>query len=119
MREFDRQDYVAGKWNVICDRCGNQYKNDQLRLEWTQLMVCHGQGTNDCWEPRPIPPMRSRTERPRVPYLSVARDEFVNVFPACPIWAVRAYPGLAVVGCAIAGLDDIAPDILTGMKGNN
>lgn len=36
-----------GKWNVICDRCGRQYKNDALRKEWTGLMVCDG-----CFETR-------------------------------------------------------------------
>jgi hypothetical protein len=34
-------------WNAICDRCGFQYKSDQLRKEWTGLMVCPKD-----WEPR-------------------------------------------------------------------
>jgi hypothetical protein len=38
---------VLGKWNVVCDRCGFQFKNDQLKKEWTGLMVC-----DKCWEPR-------------------------------------------------------------------
>jgi hypothetical protein len=38
---------VLGKWNVVCDRCGFKFKNDQLKKEWTGLMVCH-----TCWEPR-------------------------------------------------------------------
>lgn len=37
---------------AICDRCGFEYRHGQLRKEWTGLMVCHGAGTNDCWEPR-------------------------------------------------------------------
>ncbi len=117
MKQFDRNDYEPGKWNVICDRCGFKFKNDKLHPEYTGLMVCHGQDTNDCWEPRPIPPVRSRVERPRLPYVAVFADQFVEG-PACPIWGVRAYCGLAVVGCAIAGLDDIAPDILAGMRGS-
>lgn len=36
-----------GKWNVICDRCGFEFKNDELRDEWTGLKVCL-----KCWEPR-------------------------------------------------------------------
>lgn len=45
-------EYEPGKWKAECDRCGFDYKNDQLRKEWTGLMVCHGPGTNQCWEPR-------------------------------------------------------------------
>lgn len=41
-----------GSWNVICDRCGFQYKAEQLKEEWTGAIVCRGPGTNDCWEPR-------------------------------------------------------------------
>lgn len=116
MKIYDKNQFESGKWNVVCDRCGRKYKNDKLRLEWTGLMVCTGQDTNDCWEPKPIPPQRSRVERPRFPYVLTMVDQFVDKFPACPIWAVRAYPGLAVVGCAIAGLDDIEPTTLAQMK---
>lgn len=116
MREFDRQDVELGKWNVICDRCGFKYKNDKLRIEWTGLMTCHGEDTNNCWEPKPFVTPQSRVERPRIPYVSVMNDQFVDKFPACPIWGVRAYAGLAVVGCAIAGLDDIPPEVLAQMK---
>ncbi len=34
-------------WNVVCARCGFQYKNNELRREWTGLRVC---GT--CWDKR-------------------------------------------------------------------
>lgn len=44
--------YIPGAWNVICDRCGFEYKNGKLRKEWTGLMVCSGTGTNECWESR-------------------------------------------------------------------
>lgn len=47
-----KQKYEAGSWKAECDRCGFDYKNYQLRREWTGLMVCRGPGTNDCWEPR-------------------------------------------------------------------
>jgi len=44
--------FEAGQWNVICDRCGHKFKARQLRVEWTGLRVCHGPGSNNCWEPR-------------------------------------------------------------------
>lgn len=36
-----------GSWNVVCDRCGYEYKHHQLQKEWTGLMVCR-----KCYEPR-------------------------------------------------------------------
>lgn len=36
-----------GSWNVICDRCGFEFKHHMLKKEWTGLMVC-----KSCWEPR-------------------------------------------------------------------
>lgn len=48
-----KSDYFKShSWNAQCDRCGFKYKSEQLRKEWTGLRVCHGEGTNDCWEPR-------------------------------------------------------------------
>ena len=54
--------YEHGQWNVICDRCGMQYKARQLRLEWNGLRACFGKGTLGCWDPkhprqelRPVP----------------------------------------------------------------
>lgn len=44
--------FKLGKWKADCDRCGLTYHNDQLRREWTGLMVCFGPGTAECWEPR-------------------------------------------------------------------
>jgi hypothetical protein len=44
--------FKLGTWKVVCDRCGFRYHNTDLRKEWTGLMVCHGPGTNDCWEIR-------------------------------------------------------------------
>ena len=36
-----------GGWNVICDVCGRQYKDNELQLRWDGFMVCSGD-----WEPR-------------------------------------------------------------------
>jgi hypothetical protein len=32
--------YKPGTYNAICDRCGLQFKADELKKEWTGLMVC-------------------------------------------------------------------------------
>ena len=39
--------FIKGAWNVICDRCGRQFKKFELRKEWDGLMVCEKD-----WEPR-------------------------------------------------------------------
>ena len=36
-----------GGWNVICDVCGRQFKDNELQLRWDGFMVCSGD-----WEPR-------------------------------------------------------------------
>ena len=32
--------YSRGSWNAICDVCGKQYKNTDLRKRWDNLWVC-------------------------------------------------------------------------------
>lgn len=42
-----RDYYIAGDYNVICDRCGAKYKASECKMEWDNLFVC-----DDCWESR-------------------------------------------------------------------
>lgn len=39
--------YVAGAWKACCDRCGFNFRNTDLKLEWTGLRVC-----GECFEVR-------------------------------------------------------------------
>lgn len=41
-------DYLPGRPWSICDRCGQQYRLDELRKEWSGLMVCP-----DDFDPKP------------------------------------------------------------------
>ena len=51
------------RWKAICDRCGFERWNHQIRLEWNGLRVC----ADTCWEPRhPQDLIRVRPERQRV-----------------------------------------------------
>ena len=43
-----RPTYQKGAYNVICDRCGVEYKSYELRKTWDNLMVC----TRGCFEVR-------------------------------------------------------------------
>lgn len=56
------------RFHRICDRCGFKYWNHQTAKEWTGLMVCKGQGTNNCWEPRhPQEFLRAKPDKQAVP----------------------------------------------------
>ena len=68
--------FLKGAWNVICDRCGQKYKAQELRKEWTGLMVCEG-----CWEPRhPQDFLRTSPDIMSVPYVRPrTEDVFVNI----------------------------------------
>jgi hypothetical protein len=65
-----------GKWNVICDRCGFKFKNDELQKEWTGLMVCCG-----CFETRhPQTLIKVSEENPSVPWVRPEpEDVFITV----------------------------------------
>lgn len=57
--------YVKGQWNVICDRCGFEYKSGQLRQEWTGLRVCR-----ECHESRhPQDNVRGKADRQAPPWV--------------------------------------------------
>lgn len=75
--------FVPGDPPAICDRCGFKYHLSQLRKEWTGFMVCHGPGTNDCWEPRhPQEFVRGVRDRQHVPN---ARPEPPDNFITTPL----------------------------------
>ena len=66
-------------YNVICDRCGFQYKNYELHKEWTGYIVC-----DPCWEPRhPQEMIKARPDMKPLPYtrpenLTVSVEADVN-----------------------------------------
>jgi hypothetical protein len=63
-------DYEAGQWNVVCARCGFEYKARQLRKEWTGVRTCHGPGTNDCWDPKhPQLSVKGKADRQAPPWV--------------------------------------------------
>lgn len=62
--------YEAGQWNVACPRCGKRLKARQLRKEWTGLRVCHGAGTNNCWDPKhPQDSVKGKADRQTPPWV--------------------------------------------------
>ncbi len=66
---------VLGKWNVICQRCGVKYKNDEVDREWTGLIVCK----KKCFELRhPQDFVRAIPDDTSVPFTSPSPTD-VNV----------------------------------------
>lgn len=56
--------YHLGKWRAVCDRCGREGLNTELRLEWNGLRTCR-----DCWEPRhPQDKLRGRKDKQAPPW---------------------------------------------------
>lgn len=70
---------------AVCDRCGFEYLARQLRKEpLGSLRVCHGPGTNDCWEPRhPQELIRGKADRQTPPWV---RPEPPDVFEVTRTW---------------------------------
>lgn len=61
--------YAKGRWNALCDRCGFEFKSNQLREEWNGLRTCKGAGTNNCWERRqPQDRVKGKADRQTVPW---------------------------------------------------
>lgn len=58
--------YTLGQWKAACQRCGREFKNVDIRLEWTGLRVC-----KDCHDPRhPQDYVRGKTDRQAPPWVS-------------------------------------------------
>lgn len=79
-------EYKAGQFNALCDRCGFKYKSGQLRLEWNNLRTCSGPQTNNCWEPRhPQDKVRARKDDQSIPWARPEAPDVENA-PGVPDW---------------------------------
>jgi hypothetical protein len=100
--QFTAKDgYIAGRPKAVCDRCGYQYRHDQLRKEWTALMVC-----SPCWDPPPpqlttprvfpegIPIKNPRPEAPPVFITPMLGDGAGNAIQDGEGNALVPYPGI-------------------------
>ena len=68
--------YKAGSWNVHCMRCGFKRKAEDIRKEWTGLLVC----SDTCWEPRhPQDFLRGVEDKQSVPFTNKDPVVFVDV----------------------------------------
>ncbi|MEK9796751.1 MAG: hypothetical protein VW713_08400 [Alphaproteobacteria bacterium] len=71
--------YIAGTWLGVCQRCGFEKRNTQLRLEWTGLRVCR-----ECFDERhPQDSLRGVSDRQAPPWTS-PEPEDVDVGTVTP-----------------------------------
>ena len=91
--------WKAGNHWVFCDRCSSAIRAKDAKKTWDNLIVCP-----DDWEPRhPQDFVRGRKDdmRAKEPVRSEPADRFVT-----QIHETRsARAGIAIAGCAIAGMD--------------
>lgn len=77
-------DIAPGQYNAVCDRCGFEFLSGKIKREWTGLRVCHGPGTNDCFEARhPQDFVKGRKDKQTVPW---SRPEPPDVFRTVATW---------------------------------
>jgi len=78
--------YKLGSYNVICDRCGQKYKRDQIKKEWTGILACY-----NCYDSRhpvtlPLPTVQDsrslKDARPR------PADRYVSVSLGLSVWGL-------------------------------
>jgi len=104
--------YSPGKWNIICDVCGWEFKSTEVRKRWDGLIVCHKD-----WEPdHPQKFLRVRSDPRPVPFI---RDEPEDTFTyVCYMYANQAYADIAEADCAQADLASISYARAVELKGS-
>ena len=70
----DRDHYIPGTWNVVCDVCGFKFKADELRKRWDGMMVC----SRDYEERHPQELIRPIKERIGVPWTRKSEPVFIE-----------------------------------------
>jgi len=103
--------FIAGQWNAICDVCGFEFKNVELKKNWRGLMVC----SKDFETRHPQSLLKHHTETTSVPW---ARPEPTDLeLVACYLWGESAYAGLGSAGCMKAGYTPLFYEQLLELKG--
>jgi hypothetical protein len=95
-----RADFLdLGNWNATCFECGRKRKASDLKKNWQGYFVCL-----EHWEPRqPQDFVRAVPDVITPPWTQpMPADHFR---PTCSIEGRQAVAGLAIAGCATAGLD--------------
>lgn len=103
--------FRPGNYWIECDRCGLEYRQSEIKKEWTGLLVC-----KECWEPRhPQEFIRARKDQISPPpgWVRPVDIEYLTGF--CTTRSSEADE--AIAGCAIAGYE--TPDVPSGSFNTN
>jgi hypothetical protein len=106
-----RSRYVPGAWNVVCDSCGFEKKNYQVRKRWDGLIVC----SDTCYEPdHPQKYLRINEDTSTVPFVRPKADPtYTHV---CYLYERSSYADLATADCARADNIDYTYAFLLQLK---
>lgn len=92
--------YKPGKWKAICDVCGFEFYNDELKKRWDNLMVC----ADDFEHDHPQKYLRVKQDKISVPWTRPKpEDTFVTL---CYVFNSQSYADLAVANCMRADKQD-------------
>lgn len=91
-----------GNWKYDCQRCGFTYPSEDIRKEWTGLMVC-----GSCWEPKHPQLMLKVKEETAHPSFK-NRDSITEYTFVCTVATASGYANMATAGCAQAGWNTIS-----------
>ena len=76
-RTKNQNTYIHGSWNVICDRCGFKFKQEDIKKQWDGLEVCV-----DCWEIRHEQDfLKGVKDDPSVPFTRPDAEDATTIFP--------------------------------------
>ena len=98
-------DYILGKWNLICDVCGKKIKAGKSRIRWDGFTVCE----KDYESRQPQDFVKARVDKIMVPYTRPRpTDVFIDVpyidtgnLGYCTITGMQAVPSWGIPGCMI------------------
>ena len=91
-------------WLVICDVCGFEFRSDQVRKRWDNLIVCE----KDYETRHEQEFLRTRAECNDLPFVRPEpADTFINVtyraVTECSVLDKRGIAGYGIAGCMIPG----------------
>ena len=86
--------YIAGQYNVICDRCGFKFKSGELKKDWQGLMVC----AKDFETRHPQDLIKIRQEK-AIPEWVRPRPEEVFLYTTCTLQGTQGVADVGVADC--------------------
>lgn len=89
--------YIPGDHWVVCDRCGLEYRESQMRRTWDNLIVC----PKDYERRHPQDFVRAQKDQIAAQGLVRPPQDDRFITPSCTTRSAEA--GEAIAGCAIAG----------------